>query len=187
MLSERNALHILARTKGDDSQTSGLEHPPNFPEALQRIWPEVDRIDGEYTVEGRRSERKCSDISGLHAEASIRNLMPEVAFGFSDHFWREIHASDNSCSEVLRNERERGSSSEANLQNEVMRLKFHARERRFDDCHIHAVQQTTEKDRAEPSAWLTHLRCHEMLECHDLTPQVWEMLPASQLSTMRFS
>jgi len=87
VLSERNALHILARTEGDDSQTSGLEHSPDFPEALQRIWPEVDRIDGEYTVESRRSERKCSDISELHAETSVRNLIPEVAFGFSDHFW----------------------------------------------------------------------------------------------------
>ena len=87
MLSERDALHILARAEGDDGQTSGLEHAPDFPEALRRIWPEVDRIDGECTVEGRRSERECSDVSELYAEASARNLRPEAAFGISDHFW----------------------------------------------------------------------------------------------------
>src|SRR5450432_3170541 len=43
-------------------------------------------------------------------------------------------------------------------------------------------QQTTENNRAEPSARLTHLRCHEMLECHDLTPQVWEMLAVQRKS-----
>src|ERR1019366_8801488 len=75
-------------------------------------------------------------------------------------------SGDNSCNEALGNERECGSSAEANLQKVMMRFKFNARERRVDDCHIHAVQQTTENDRAEPSAWLTHLRCHEMLECH---------------------
>src|ERR1019366_1474407 len=64
----------------------------------------------------------------------------------------------------------------------MMRFKFNARERRFDDCHIHAVQQTTKNDRAEPSAGLTHLRCHEMLECHDLTSQVWEMLAVQRNS-----
>ena len=87
MLSERSALHILARAEGDDGQTSGLEHSPDFLEALHRIGPEVDRIDGEYTVEGRRGEGEGSDISELHAETSVRNLMPEAAFGFSDHFW----------------------------------------------------------------------------------------------------
>ena len=44
-----------------------------------------ERIDGTYA--GRRSERERSDVSELYVKASVRNLKPEAAFGFSDHFW----------------------------------------------------------------------------------------------------
>jgi hypothetical protein len=166
MLSHGILPHLFPGPEGNGCESPVPENSPYFAQPSQRVGPEIDRIDGEDTIENGIFAGEMRNIAKLHLHPAFRDLKAQSALGPANHVRRNVYPRHNSAVYQFGEECQGSAAAKSYLQDPMLGVQLQKRKSGIDDLAIDAIHPATKHQRPKPALRLAKLRRHELLDTH---------------------
>src|SRR5690349_6982044 len=115
--------HLLGRADRDCRPSARFQHTIDFRHSFCGLSPEVDRVDGEYAIEGLVGKGELAYVSWLQAQSALSYVSAEPALRLAQGNIRNINARDGPLGDPGQQLCQADASAKADFENVMMGLE----------------------------------------------------------------
>lgn len=156
MRGEGHLRHRLRVAQSDDGASAGSEGAGNLAQGRTEILDEVDRVDGDRTVQGAVPQRQVRERARLEPQLISSDLGGEPLSRGLQHLLRELDADRAANLGAVEQQSQADPAAEADVGGDVSRLQLERLDRRGNRGSV-ATVETSGDQATDQSAGPTQL------------------------------